>query len=76
MREVDLPQLVRFLREVENPAHKIVVERLFVKPRYGQHDKMEVEMRVVGFEKADKKKGKGGREDRSRRSTSESGKGI
>jgi hypothetical protein len=56
LREVDLPQLVAFLKEVEGSTHKIVVERLAVKPRYGQHEKLDVELTVAAFEKAEKKK--------------------
>jgi hypothetical protein len=59
-REIDLPQLVSFLKEVEGSTHKIVVERLQVKPRYGQHEKLDVELTVVAFEKGEKKKPKTG----------------
>lgn len=58
-RQVELPQLVRFMRQIETGPNLVYVSRLFVKPRFNEHSKLDVELNITAFEHAAEQPKKG-----------------
>jgi len=60
IRGVNLQQLAEFLRKIETTSqHIVVVSRLNIRTRFGQHDQLDVEMTVSTFERGSTEKQKG-----------------
>jgi len=53
LRDVDLEQLARFLHQVENGQYLVVTSQLGVRPRYGNRERLDVEVTVSTFERAE-----------------------
>ena len=52
LRGVKLEQLAQFLKLVETRSATVVTQRLFVKPQFSDHEKMDVELTIATFERA------------------------
>lgn len=58
LRGVDLEQLGNFLRQIETRSPGVVTQRLYIKPYFNQHEKLDVEVTVAVYERAPKGSGK------------------
>ena len=53
LRDVNLEQLTRFLHQIENGPYLVVTSQLGIRPRYGNRERMDVEVTVSTFERAE-----------------------
>lgn len=60
LRGVTIDQLAQFLKKVETRHPAVVTQRLYVRTYFNQHEKLDVELTVAAYEKAQKKAPKGG----------------
>jgi type II secretory pathway component PulM len=52
LRKVDLAQLSKFMQKIETGPNLVVVNKLRISTRFNQHDELDVEMNVSGYEHA------------------------